>query len=313
MLSQKQKELANQRLSEFLLEHFGETIQSASNIQLYRALAEVSLKYLHANRSKTFNDANKNKKTVHYMSIEFLIGRNLRNNLWNLGLDNYYTELLAENGKNITDIYRIEKDAGLGNGGLGRLAACFLDSLAKLGYPAFGHSIRYEYGLFNQKIVDGRQIETPDEWLDTGNVWLEPREDEAIDVAFGGTLEQHYEDHKLGYRTIGAKIIRGVPYDMLVSGYNSNTVSTLRLWSAQAKNKFDIKIHFGVIFQLIVKTITSFFKNGIIRFFFFYPFFFRSISFVMVLGIFCTYGSVSLKQITNTFNISFIFTSYRKA
>lgn len=241
MLTQKQKELANQRLTEFLLEHFGETVQSASNIQLYRALAEISIKYLHENRSKTFIDANKNKKTVHYMSIEFLIGRNLKNNLWNLGLADYYTDLLKENGKNIGEVYKIEKDAGLGNGGLGRLAACFLDSLAKLGYPAFGHSIRYEYGLFNQKIVDGRQIETPDEWLDTGNVWLEPREDEAIDVSFGGTLEQHYEDHKLGYTTIGAKIIRGVPYDMLVSGYDSNTVSTLRLWSAQAKNKFDIK------------------------------------------------------------------------
>ena len=94
MLTQKQKELANKRLAEFLLEHFGETVQSASNIQLYRALAEVSLKYLHENRSKTFIDANKNKKTVHYMSIEFLIGRNLRNNLWNLGLDEFYTDLL---------------------------------------------------------------------------------------------------------------------------------------------------------------------------------------------------------------------------
>ena len=124
MLTQKQKELANEKLSEFLLEHFGETIQSASNIQLYRALAEVSLKYLLSNRSKTVNELNKNKKTVHYMSIEFLIGRNLRNNLWNLGLDDYYTELLSQNGKNIADVYRVEKDAGLGNGGLGRLAAC---------------------------------------------------------------------------------------------------------------------------------------------------------------------------------------------
>ena len=240
-MAEKQKFSAEQKLNEYLLKHYNRDISSASNIQLYTALASLTQEEMFNRRAKTFTEANKNKKVVHYMSIEFLLGKNLRNNLWNIGEEQNVRELLANNGRDIQDVYSVEKDAGLGNGGLGRLAACYLDSLAKLGYPAFGHSIKYEYGLFNQKIIDGKQIETPDEWLDTGSVWLEEREDESVDVLFGGTLQQNYYDGKLSYESIGATVIHSVPYDMMITGYDSNTTSTLRLWSAKAKNKFDIK------------------------------------------------------------------------
>lgn len=240
-MAEKQKFSAEQKLNEYLLKHYNRDISSASNIQLYTALASITQEEMFNRRAKTFTEANKNKKVVHYMSIEFLLGKNLRNNLWNIGEEQNVREFLAKNGRDIQDVYSVEKDAGLGNGGLGRLAACYLDSLAKLGYPAFGHSIKYEYGLFNQKIIDGKQIETPDEWLDTGSVWLEEREDESVDVLFGGTLQQNYYDGKLSYESIGATVIHSVPYDMMITGYDSNTTSTLRLWSAKAKNKFDIK------------------------------------------------------------------------
>ena len=240
-MAEKQKFSAEQKLNEYLLKHYNRDVCSASNIQLYTALASITQEEMFNRRAKTFTEANKNKKVVHYMSIEFLLGKNLRNNLWNIGEEQNVREFLAKNGRDIQDVYFVEKDAGLGNGGLGRLAACYLDSLAKLGYPAFGHSIKYEYGLFNQKIIDGKQIETPDEWLDTGSVWLEEREDESVDVLFGGTLQQNYYDGKLSYESIGATVIHSVPYDMMITGYDSNTTSTLRLWSSKAKNKFDIK------------------------------------------------------------------------
>lgn len=240
-MAEKQKFSAEQKLKEYLLKHYNASVCDASNVQLYTALANITKEEMFNRRAKTYTEANKNKKVVHYMSIEFLLGKNLRNNLWNIGQEENFRKLLNSQGRDIDEVYAVEKDAGLGNGGLGRLASCYLDSLAKLGYPAFGHSIKYEYGLFNQKIIDGKQIETPDEWLDTGNVWLEQREDQVTEVLFGGTLQQNYHDGKLSYESIGATVIQAVPYDMMISGYDSNTMSTLRLWSARAKNKFDIK------------------------------------------------------------------------
>ena len=242
MLTKAQMATAEKMLSDYLLRHYGKEVSSASSRQLYDALAFVAKELLFERKGKVNeNEANKNKKVIHYMSIEFLIGKNLKNNLWNLELEKFYSKLLSDAGKNIEDVYAIEKDAGLGNGGLGRLAACFLDSCAKLGYPAFGHSIKYEYGLFNQKIVDGKQIETPDEWLDTGNVWLEPREDESVEVVFNGNLKQNWQDGKMVYDLENPTVVHAVPHDMMVSGYGSNTVSTLRLWEAKARKMFDIK------------------------------------------------------------------------
>ena len=243
MITKAQMAAAGKALSDYLLRHYGVTIETATNSQLYYALARISEWFLYEKKGAVANnEKNKNKKTLHYMSIEFLIGRNLRNNLWNEGLDVFFTDLLKENGKNIDDVYAIEKDAGLGNGGLGRLASCFLDSLAKLGYPAFGHCIKYEYGLFNQKILDGVQIETPDEWFDTGRVWLEEREDQTVEVMFGGELKQYYSEYGLSYAYENPTVVRAIPFDMLISGYGSKTVSTLRLWEAHAINKIDLDL-----------------------------------------------------------------------
>ena len=241
MLTKGQADLAKNALTDYLLEHYNTDVSGATNRQLYVALASVAKKFLYENRKKTYTEANKNKKAIHYMSIEFLLGKNLKNNLWNLEIETVLSDFLEAQGKNIQNVYDVEKDAGLGNGGLGRLASCFLDSLATLKYPAFGHSIKYEYGLFNQKIVGGKQIETPDEWLDTGMVWLEPREDQAVDVIVGGTITEHYSEYGMNYEYHNATVIKALPFDMMISGYGSNTVSTLRLWEAKAKNKFDIK------------------------------------------------------------------------
>ncbi len=241
MLTKSQMVSAEKALSAYLLNHYGTDIKNATEMQLYVALSAVANQVIYEKRGKCFNAKNAEKKTVHYMSIEFLIGKNLRNNLWNLELEGHFANLLKVNNKNIDDVYRIEKDAGLGNGGLGRLASCFLDSLASLNYPAFGHSIKYEYGLFNQKIVDGKQVENPDEWLSTGKVWLEKRSDQAVEVSFGGTLKQTYYDNRLSYENVNPTIIRAVPHDMMITGYKSNTMSTLRLWEARAVGKFDMK------------------------------------------------------------------------
>lgn len=241
MLTKQQVVSAENALTKFLQNYYNVSLEKASDKQLYYALAKVSNAILYDRREKVSGDKNINKKTVHYMSIEFLIGKNLRNTLWNLELEDVYRKFLEKNGKNIDAVYSQEKDMGLGNGGLGRLAACYLDSLARLGYPAFGHCIKYEYGLFYQKIVDGRQIETPDDWFDTGNIWLEPREDQAVEVLIGGRVKQNYNEYGLSYEYEGATVIKALPYDLMISGYKSNTVSTLRLWEAKGKNVFDIK------------------------------------------------------------------------
>lgn len=241
MLTEAQKNNAEKRLSEYLMEHYGTDIKNTTEKQLYFALANISKEYLYKKKGK-FNNRESELKTIHYMSIEFLIGKTLKNNLWNLELDEVYKNLLKENGKNIEKVYEIEKDAGLGNGGLGRLASCYLDSLARLGFSGFGHCIKYEYGLFKQTIVDGRQVETPDAWLDTGKVWLEPREDQAVEVLFGGTVRQDYINDRMTYSIEGAEVIKSLPYDMMISGFDSDSVVTLRLWEAKALTEdFNIK------------------------------------------------------------------------
>lgn len=241
MLTEAQKTAAEKDLQNYLSEHYSTTIERATDEQLYFALAEISQKYLFQRIGKCNKKNPKDKKTIHYMSIEFLLGRMLKNNLWNLELEDTYKVLLKENNKNIENVYNIEQDPGLGNGGLGRLAACYLDSISRLGYPGFGHCLKYEYGLFKQIFVDGKQIEAPDGWLETGNVWLNPREDQAVEVLFGGTVKQHYENNKLSYVIESPKVVKAMPYDMLISGYDSNTVSTLRLWEAKAlTNSFNL-------------------------------------------------------------------------
>ena len=146
---------------------------------------------------------------------------------------------------------------GLGNGGLGRLAASYLDSLATLGYKSVGHTIKYEYGLFKQRIVDGKQVEELDSWLDTGNVWLERREDRVVEVKIGGTLIQHYDEKRgLSYETQDETRIYAVPYDLLITGYDSSTASTLRLWEARAETNLDIRLYCLGEYESALRTAT---------------------------------------------------------
>lgn len=233
-----------QRLNNYLLGHYETNIKDATSKQIYYALSGISNEMLCEKRCLNLSRENKNnKKTIHYLSIEFLIGKSLKNNLWNLEIEEEIKNYLSENKIDIEDVYGVEKDAGLGNGGLGRLAACYLESLAKCGYTAFGHSINYEYGLFKQKIIDGKQTQYPDEWQKTGRVWLNERDDEIVEVKIGGRVIQHYSDEKgLSYETEDQVVIEAIPFDYIVSAYGTDNTATLRLWKAQAKEGIDLHL-----------------------------------------------------------------------
>ncbi len=183
----------------------------------------------------------KNAKRVYYLSLEFLIGRTLGNSLINLGLYKESDTALKELGYSLEELRETEWDAGLGNGGLGRLAACFMDSLATLGLPSAGYGIRYEYGIFFQSIRDGYQVETPDNWLRLGNIWEFPRPEFLYNVKFYGNVEQfHDNEGKLKHRWVDSEEIMAMAYDTPVPGYKNNTVNNLRLWSAKASREFDL-------------------------------------------------------------------------
>ncbi|MCM1498261.1 MAG: glycogen/starch/alpha-glucan phosphorylase [Clostridium sp.] len=182
----------------------------------------------------------KNPKTVYYLSMEFLMGRALGNNLINLTCYNEVKEALDELGFDLNVIEDQEPDAALGNGGLGRLAACFLDSLATLGYPAYGCGIRYRYGMFKQSIEDGYQIERPDDWLKDGNPFEVRRSEYACEVKFGGYVKVEYKDGSNHFIQEGYSSIRAVPYDLPVIGYGNNVVNTLRIWDAEAIQDFNL-------------------------------------------------------------------------
>jgi glycogen phosphorylase len=179
-------------------------------------------------------------RTVAYLSAEFLMGPHLGNNLLNLGITDTVRQGMAELGLNLEDLLRQEEEPGLGSGGLGRLAACFIDSLATLEIPSLGYGIRYEFGIFQQQIVDGWQIEKTDKWLRFGNPWELARPEWAVSVKFGGTTEHYLDDRECPrVRWMPHKIVHGVPFDTLILGYRTNTANTLRLWSAEAPESFD--------------------------------------------------------------------------
>ena len=182
----------------------------------------------------------KNVKTVYYLSMEFLMGRALGNNLINLTYYDAVKEALDELGFDLNLIEDQEPDAALGNGGLGRLAACFLDSLATLGYPAYGCGIRYRYGMFKQAIKDGYQIELPDDWLKDGNPFEIKRPEYAVEVKFGGYVRVENRDGRNYFIQDGYQTVRAVPYDVPVVGYGNNVVNTLRIWDAEAINNFNL-------------------------------------------------------------------------
>ncbi|MBR0376443.1 MAG: glycogen/starch/alpha-glucan phosphorylase, partial [Firmicutes bacterium] len=179
-------------------------------------------------------------KQVYYLSAEYLMGRALTNNMINLGRYDCYLAAVTELGFDFTEIEDQEADAGLGNGGPGRLAACFLESLATMDLPAVGCGIRYEFGLFRQRILDGEQVEVPDTWTERGYVWEVERSDERYEVHFEGEIEEKWTEQGLKIEHHGYNTVYAVPYDMPIVGYQSNTPATLRLWSAQAVNRLDL-------------------------------------------------------------------------
>ncbi len=184
----------------------------------------------------------KDAKRVYYLSAEFLMGRALANNLINLGLYDIARDAMKMLNLDLGDVLEQEVDAGLGNGGLGRLAACYLDSMATLDIPAYGYGIRYEFGMFDQEIKDGWQVEKPDEWLRLGNPWEIARPEYGMPVRFGGQIEEHTDDRgHLRVRWTGGEQVVGMPYDTPIAGYGCNTVNTLRLWRARASSDFDLR------------------------------------------------------------------------
>jgi glycogen phosphorylase len=225
------------------LEHIeftrGKRFESASPWDRYTALAHTVRDRLAKGWVKTAQRyAGQDPKSAYYLSAEYLLGRALGNNLINMGLWDSTRDALREAGVDLTDMLEHEPDAGLGNGGLGRLAACFLDSLATLNMPGTGYGIRYEFGIFTQDLVDGHQVERADEWMKFGNPWEIVRPDRIVPVRFYGT-EEHLGNE---VRWVGGKTVLGVPWDTPICGFGGHTVNTLRLWQARASAEFDFAL-----------------------------------------------------------------------
>lgn len=221
--------------------HYGRTLDDATKEHIYKATAlTVRDRMMEKWTAYRRQQRTAQRKELFYLSFEFLMGRSLGNNLLNAGLTEDYDKVLRSMGCSLEEISSQERDAGLGNGGLGRLAACFLDSLATLEYPAFGCSIRYEYGLFKQLIVDGEQVETPDNWLEDGSVWEVARPEEQVTVRFGGKVNTEMTDRGMKVSYSDTTDVIGIPYDVPIIGYNAKIVNTLRLWSASSKKDLDM-------------------------------------------------------------------------
>ncbi|WP_226670287.1 glycogen/starch/alpha-glucan phosphorylase [Metabacillus litoralis] len=228
--SDRFKESFLKRLESMCGKGFEETTKRDQYLTLGNMVREyISSKWIETNELYR----SENKKQVYYLSIEFLLGRLLVQNLLNLGIKDIVEDGLNDLGINLGEIENCESDPALGNGGLGRLAACFLDSLATLNLPGHGYGIRYKHGLFDQKIVDGYQVELPEQWLRHGNVWEVRKPDEATEILFWGKIETSYDNQALSFKHIGAEKVLAVPYDMPVVGYHVDTVNTLRLWNAE--------------------------------------------------------------------------------
>ena len=216
--------------------------KEATPEQLYKATA-LAVRDILLEKRKNFHQKarEQNAKRVYYLCMEFLLGRSLKNNLANLGILQQVSEVLAGYGTDLDALLELEPDAGLGNGGLGRLAACFLDALASGDYYAMGFCLRYEFGLFKQKIVDGWQMELPDNWLPGGDVWLVQRSDKMFDVSFDGWIEEQWTESGLQVFHRDARVIQAVGYDVMISGGDSEAVSVLRLWRPVSKKQFDMQ------------------------------------------------------------------------
>ena len=226
-----------------LARFFGVTPKEANANQVYKATVLTVRDILTQKRSE-FKEKAKEKRArrVYYLCMEFLVGRGLKNNLMNLGIADVYASALKKMGYSFEALCEMEPDPGLGNGGLGRLAACFMDSLTTMSYPATGFSICYEYGLFKQKIIDGNQVELPDDWMTGGDVWLNPRTDRTVNVRFGGHVTESWQDGKCSITYDNYDEIQAVPYDMMISGAGGEAVNLLRLWRAYDTKNFDMSL-----------------------------------------------------------------------
>ncbi|AMJ42419.1 glycogen/starch/alpha-glucan phosphorylase [Anaerotignum propionicum] len=238
-----EKETLKMMIRENVKTLYRKNLETASAEEIYQA-AVFSLRDLITDKWIKTHDtySEKNAKIVYYLSMEFLMGRFLGNALINMGMNTVIKEVFAELGIDYNTVEEAEPDPGLGNGGLGRLAACFLDSLSTLELPAYGCGIRYHYGIFEQKVENGYQVEAPDNWLEDGDPWGIRRNEYAVEIKFGGHVRAMLKENG-GYRFVqeGYQSVMAIPYDYPVVGYGNNTVNTLRLWDARAKNRIDLK------------------------------------------------------------------------
>ena len=239
MTSQISKDELRSAIEDRLCAYFAVTSETATDDQIFQASAMVIREIM--SRLLAVESPRAKKKEVHYMSMEFLMGRSLMKNAFNLGISEALVGALEDMGKNATDIFETEPDAGLGNGGLGRLAACYMDSMATLGMEATGYSICYELGIFKQKFSDGRQTEVADNWRLASEGWLVPRYDDAVEVRFGGQISAHWDSygHYKAEHTDYTPVI-AIPRDMLIAGYEGKEINKLRLWDAKSPSQLDM-------------------------------------------------------------------------
>lgn len=232
----------SEKITGKLSRYFGVMIKEASNEQIFRAVV-MTVKDLLLEKRKAFSQKQREQKSkkLYYLCMEFLVGKSLKNNCYNLGIIKQLSEILSEYNIKLEDLYEMENDAGLGNGGLGRLAACYLEALATANYSATGFCILYEYGLFKQKLNDGWQTELPDNWLITGEAWLTHRTDRRFTVKLGGNIEENWTENKLEIKHHNYSEIEAEPYDMMISGADCEAVSVLRLWKPAAAKNFDFQ------------------------------------------------------------------------
>ena len=223
-----------EKIADTLVKKFETSPKQASDKLFYKAAVTVLLDIMRERQCEFRRKAeNQKSKTVYYLSMEFLMGRSFKNCLYNLNLEKQMEDSLSQFGVKLSSLYELEADAGLGNGGLGRLAACFLDALSSNAYSAMGYSICYEFGIFRQKIVDGKQTELPDFWLEDNSVWLETRNESAVDVVFDGVVKEKWDGNRHGAEIADGVTVRAVPVDLMVAGSDGKTVNVLRLWKAE--------------------------------------------------------------------------------
>ena len=239
MTNQISRDEVRSAIEDKLCAHFGVTSEIATDGQIFQATAIVIRELM--SRLLAAENPKHAEKEVHYMSMEFLMGRSLMKNAYNLGISDAVTGALEDMGRCATDIFEEEPDAGLGNGGLGRLAACYMDSIATEGLEGTGYSICYELGMFKQKFVDGKQTEVADDWRSSAESWLIPHYEDAVEVRFGGQIEAHWDNfghYHAEHRDYDAVI--AVPRDMLIAGYGGKEINILRLWDAKSANSLDM-------------------------------------------------------------------------